>query len=135
MVGFLALMFTITLQIRQNKQTSEQSYESSKFNLIDLQNNIIENLEYNDNKKRSALSKFLDEHKEDFNGVDKNTVMRPHHTYSLARISYESFNNDSNEIFGHYFRNLYIILKTIDELPERFNRKNITHELFAHNFQ
>ncbi|WP_447728580.1 putative phage abortive infection protein [Enterobacter asburiae] len=123
MVGFLALMFTITLQIRQNKQTSEQSYESSIFNLINLQNNIIENLEYNDNKKRSAFSEFLDEHKEDFNGVDKNTVMRPHHTYSLARISYESFNNNSNEVFGHYFRNLYTILKTIDELPECFNRK------------
>lgn len=123
MVGFLALMFTITLQIRQNKQTSEQSYESSIFNLINLQNNIIENLEYNDNKKRSAFSKFLDDHKENFNGVDKNTVMRPHHTYSLARISYERFNNDSNEVFGHYFRNLYTILKTIDELPERFHRK------------
>lgn len=123
MVGFIALMFTITLQIRQNKQNSEQSYESSIFNLINLQNNIIENLEYSDHKKRAAFSKFLDDHKNNFNGVDKNTVMRPHYTYSLARISYEHFNNNSNEVFGHYFRNLYTILKTIDELPERFHRK------------
>lgn len=123
MVGFIALMFTITLQIKQNKQTSEQSYESSIFNLINLQNNIIENLEYNKSKKRAAFVKFLDDHYNDFNGSDKNSVMRPHHTYSLARIYYERFNNNSNEYFGHYFRNLYAILKTIDQLPERFERK------------
>lgn len=123
MVGFLALIFTISLQIRQNKQSSEQSYESSIFNLINLQNNIIENLEYKEHKKRAAFTKFLSEHKDEFNGTNKNTVMRVHHSYSLARISYEHFNNNSNEIFGHYFRNLYTILKTIDELPERFERK------------
>ena len=116
-------MFTITLQIKQNKQTSEQSYESSIFNLINLQNNIIENLEYNGIKKRAAFVKFLDDHHNDFNGSDKNTVMRPHHTYSLARICYERFNNNSNEYFGHYFRNPYAILKKIDELPECFERK------------
>lgn len=123
MVGFIALMFTITLQIRQNKQTSEQSYESSIFNLINLQNNIIDNLEYRDNNKRAAFRKFLYDKEIDFNGIDKNTIMRPHHSYSLARISYEWFNNHSNEIFGHYFRNLYTILKAIDEMPERFERK------------
>jgi hypothetical protein len=122
-VGFIALMITITLQIKQNKQNSQQSFESSIFKLIDLQNNIIENLEYNEAHKRIAFTKFLDDHNYEFNKRNGRDVMLPHHKYSVARFSYEEFNKNSNEYFGHYFRNLYSILKAIDDLPEDYKRK------------
>ena len=120
-IGFFALMITITLQIRQNKRASEQSYEASIFNLINLQNNIIENIDYNNHIKRSAFAKFLDDFRVQFNAVGP--IRLPANMYSSACSSYKSFNSDSNEYFGHYFRNLYTILKTIDKLPESFDRK------------
>lgn len=122
-VGFIALMITISLQIKQNKKNAEQSYETSIFNLINFQNNIIENLKYKNATKRAAFTKFLDDNHSKFNISCSEHVMKPHHSYSMARIFYEDFNNKSNECFGHYFRNLYTILKTIDNLPESIERK------------
>lgn len=120
-IGFFALMITITLQIRQNKRASEQSYEASIFNLINLQNNIIENIDYNKHTKRSAFGKFLNDFDEPFNAVG--LILLPANTYSSACSYYKMFNSGSNEYFGHYFRNLYTILKTIDKLPESHDRK------------
>lgn len=120
-IGFFALMITITLQIRQNKRASEQSYEASIFNLINLQNNIIENIDYNDCVKRSAFAKFLDDFNMPFNLVG--LIKLPPNMHSSACFSYKRFNSNYNEHFGHYFRNLYTILKTIDKLPESFDRK------------
>ncbi|MEN4936421.1 putative phage abortive infection protein [Pantoea agglomerans] len=120
-IGFFALMITITLQIRQNKRSSEQSYEASIFNLINLQNNIIENIDYSGHVKRSSFAKFLEDHTSSFNAIG--VIILPVKIYSSACYFYKIFNSNYNEYFGHYFRNLYTILKTIDNLPESFDRK------------
>lgn len=113
-LGSIALIITISLQINQNKQNTRQSFESSIFNLINLHNNIIDNLSFNESKSRICFSDFLEEFSEPLRKMTRSKTMLPDERFSVARYFYENFNSQSNGYFGHYFRNLYRILKTID---------------------
>lgn len=113
-LGSIALITTISLQINQNKQNTRQSFETSIFNLITLHNNIIDNLSFNESKSRICFSDFLDEFSEPLRKMTRSKTMLPDERFSVARYFYENFNSQSNGYFGHYFRNLYRILKTID---------------------
>lgn len=113
-VGFIAITITISMQIKQNKETIKQNFESSFFNLLNMQNSIIENLVFDKATARASFSKFLI--------VNKSTLF-PNDIYnfktvvkkSKARIFYTQHNSTNNDVFGHYFRNMYRILKMIHD--------------------
>lgn len=113
-IGFVALIITISLQISQNKEANRQSFENSIFNLFALQNDIIAGLKYNGQEKRMAFSEFLREKEHEMLKQDRKATMLPDPKYSVAHFSYKSFNNGENGYFGHYFRNLYRLLITIE---------------------
>lgn len=113
-IGFIVLTFTIRMQIKQNKETIKQNFESSFFNLLNLQNNIIENLNYDGETARASFTKFLNENR---------TILYPNNfsqikvmvKQSKAKVFYSKYNSSNNGVFGHYFRNLYRILKMIHD--------------------
>lgn len=113
-VGFIVLTITIAMQIRQNRETIKQNFESSFFNLLNLQNNIIENLNFEGATARTSFTEFLKKNEKYF---------FPKHIYkfnltikeSKAKVFYTQYNINHNGVFGHYFRNLYRILKMIHD--------------------
>lgn len=130
-IGFIALTITILMQTKQNNETAKQNFESSFYNLLTLQNNIIENLEFNESRARLSFTKFLTE-----NGkalypktiYSKNVKVKK----SSAYVFYKNFNSDTNDRFGHYFRNLYRILKMIDDSKYAYEtKKNLARVLRA----
>lgn len=130
-IGFIALTITIIMQTKQNNETAKQNFESSFYNLLNLQNNIIENLEFNESRARLSFTKFL---------TENSKVLYPCATYSKnvkikkssAYIFYKNFNSENNDRFGHYFRNLYRILKMIDDSKYAYEtKKNLARVLRA----
>lgn len=112
-IGFIALTITILMQRKQNSEVAKQSFESSFYNLLNLQNNIIENLDFNQSKARLSFTKFLTENVDVLYPktiYSKNVKVKKSSAYNF----YKNFNSYNNDRFGHYFRNLYRILKTID---------------------
>jgi hypothetical protein len=115
-IGFIALTITISMQTKQNKESTLQNFENSIFNLLNLQNGIIENLEYKENTRRLSFSKFLEENQSQINPIAQHKFIAKIKK-SKAREFYKNFNAEHNGYFGHYFRNLYRILKMIDTSP------------------
>lgn len=113
-VGFIVLTITISMQIKQNRETIKQNFESSFFNLLNLQNNIIENLDFEGATARASFTEFLKKNE---------NVLYPKYIYKLkmtikeskAKVFYKDYNINHNGVFGHYFRNLYRILKMIHD--------------------
>lgn len=134
----IGLCYTIHLQRvqlhdaqEQNKITTKQLYlqqfESTFFNLLDLHSKITDNLTINTSiltnlfgkgyYKRTKLALIQDQYKSkdvfliiyyvitDFIGGATNK----------STNRYKEIQQSHNEILGHYFRNLYHILKTIHE--------------------
>jgi len=126
----------------QSKNLQKQNFENTFFNLIDLHYNIISQLvvEVNDLEEEKISNKIkeiifksslsiagiqLNTNKEMiFKGRDVfefllnyicyETIM-PHEVISR----YKAIQNHHNDILGHYFRNLYQILKLIDNIDKQ----------------
>ena len=113
-IGFIALTITISMQIKQNRETTKQNFESSFFNLLNLQNSIIDNLNFEGKKSRASFSQFLEVHCEKLypkENYGSHVIIKK----SAACVFYSTYNSNHNGVFGHYFRNLYRILKMIHD--------------------
>jgi len=122
LVGFIALAITISLQIKQNKASLKDSFENSFFNMVNLQNNIINSLNYEGHEARTSFTNFIILNDEKLNPAIENKyklVVKQ----SAAKVFYKRFNSENNAFFGHYFRNLYRILKMIHESSNDHEQK------------
>ena len=150
-LGFFALLLTIILQSKELKETrkeiqrssnaqinaekalSQQAFENTFFNMLNIHAQIVENLSFtyfvnkNTNGKLSilkTLSRFSKEevtHGRDvFKGVIeyiKSSFTSEDDFSNSIKINsiYDNFNSNKNEVLGHYFRNIYQILKYVHE--------------------
>lgn len=118
-ITFSALLFTIHLQLKQNKETEKQYFENRFYNLITIHNNLIDNLNYNDKTQRNSFSELIDEIL--IPTTNTNPIFNAKTTngspvvISRTKRNYRKFNKNQNGYFGHYFRNLYRILVIIDK--------------------
>lgn len=134
---FVGLMITIILQQielkesrtefkrtadalhKQEEHMSIQGFENTFFKMLELHNNIVENLTYCN--RESSIST---QGKEVFEDIYKWFLLQNEQFYlDIGYIErYKEFiYNNHNQILGHYFRNLYQILKFIKEQEERLN--------------
>lgn len=119
-ITFISLLYTINLQLNQSSESRKQIFEASFYNLINLHNNLISNLNYKDGSQRQSFKSLI----EDRLKLIDNEVINSSNTmdgrvknariYSRTRRSYRAFNKNDNGYFGHYFRSLYRILYIID---------------------
>lgn len=114
LVGFIALAITISLQIKQNKASLKDSFDNSFFNMVNLQSNIISSLNYEGHEARSSFARFITKNDEKLN-PDITNKYKLVVKQSAAKVFYKQFNSENNAVFGHYFRNLYRVLKMIHE--------------------
>ncbi|CAI6221437.1 putative phage abortive infection protein [Bacillus subtilis] len=93
-----------------NKTLIKQQFDNTFFNMINLHNEIVSSLHISDHQGKYALS-YLNSQIKSYYG----TVQLDDKRARIVR-SYESFY--AKYYFGHYFRNMYRILKFIDETEE-----------------
>lgn len=118
-ITFTALLFTVYLQLQQSAESKKIIFENGFYKLLDLHNNIISDLNYKGGHKRLSFTKFIDENLV-FDESDKLYIMQKRvngDAYLLSKTKkiYRNFNRKENAYFGHYFRSLYRILKTIEK--------------------
>jgi hypothetical protein len=162
-LAFAGIIFTILLQrkelryqreelketrqefITQNKTLKAQRFENIFFNLVSLHNQIVNDIDYDKRVQRS------------FNPGDSETVIvkgrdvfrdRFNNLHSSLKEStdfnetYLEFYEKRKTDFGHYFRNLYRIIKMVhqtefiasEELENRLNRPCTKEELELCNY-
>lgn len=118
---------------------SMQAVETTFFNILDLHHNIVENLkvDIDELKDRSELVGIAEEIISGFIKVSKKSVFQGRGAFeeTLNFISYKTgscdemveryklIQNKHNHVLGHYFRNLYQALKSIDTYDENILSK------------
>ncbi|MBV4435379.1 hypothetical protein GTH52_06905 [Clostridium tyrobutyricum] len=100
----------------QNKNVNIQRFENTLFNLLSFNNDIINSIIYNDKKGReyfeiayNQLKAFYKENKKNYTHI-KDYIQE----LNSIRNVYEKFYKLNQRYIGHYFRNLYHIIKFID---------------------
>lgn len=135
-LAFAGIIFTILLQrkelryqrdelketreefIIQNKTLKNQRFENTFFNLISIHNQIVNDIDY-DKRTRDRDGSYIyltvkgrDVFKDSFKRLDellKNGSKGNHNSI------YVNFYDERKTDFGHYFRNLYRIIKMVHE--------------------
>lgn len=135
-LGLIALLITIRLQSKelvnaakelekstkaledQGESLKKQNIESTFFQLLKLHNDIVSDLDI----RKKSDSKLLHSGRDCFRKWKKELrdIMRgmAHEVYPetvIVKRSYEVFYEEHGSDVGHYFRNLYRIIKFIDE--------------------
>ncbi|MED3873007.1 putative phage abortive infection protein [Priestia megaterium] len=105
--------------IEQGKTLALQRFESTFFNMINLHNEITKELSVADvnlNKRtgREIFAVLLRDFKVNLREVVKQQVVTTPHI-KLLRSAYNKLFIDYETAMGHYFRNLYRIVKFVDE--------------------
>ncbi len=148
---FIGLIITITLQQIELKESREefkrsadalteqkkhmqiQSFENTFFKLVDLYNNIIDKLTFTHIKENNPMisaqhsEEISSKGREVFQNVieDMSNINKfynshiPTKRFDLGK--YRRLQKTRNFILGHYFRNLYQILKLTHTSEERLN--------------
>lgn len=116
----------------QNATLKHQSLETTFFQLLRLQNEIIGSIDLRNNSKavtalgRDCFSVFYSR----FKGNWKNTVGKACGSpEDVDRVYLEFYRNHDSEL-GHYFRNLYNVVKFVDE-SELGNKRLYTNLIRA----
>jgi hypothetical protein len=162
-LAFAGIIFTILLQrkelqyqreelretrqefITQNKTLKAQRFENIFFNLVSLHNQIVNDIDYdkrvqltlNPGKYKTLTFKGRDVFREGFKDLHSNL-----NECSDINETYLKFYEKRKTDFGHYFRNLYRIIKIVHqtefitrkELENRLNRLCTKEELELCNY-
>lgn len=132
-LAFAGIIFTILLQrkelgyqrkelketraefVIQNKTLKNQRFENTFYNLVSLHNQIVNDIDYDKtrsiNRERVLVTvKGRDVFRDRFNTLDSMLDNEP-----KLNETYLKFYQERKTDFGHYFRNLYRIIKMIHE--------------------
>jgi uncharacterized membrane protein len=144
--SLIALAMTILMQGLQLKDAKaesnrnalalrKQAFESSFFNMLDLHNKIVPDLKF-DIKRLAETWNFKHGYQNFANNIiGKREPVEGRHVfdeilYFLDQVTdprngsveaYELLQKRHNDVLGHYFRNLYQILKFIDKTAKDLN--------------
>ncbi|MDK8188795.1 putative phage abortive infection protein [Paenibacillus sp. UMB7766-LJ446] len=108
----------------QIKAANIQRFESTFFNMINLHNEIVKGVAFNDHEGRLAfemmynflLSNRADEKYKKFETkVRSYTALTYHEDFNLTKKICNDFFGRNEKTVGHYMRNLYNIFRMIDE--------------------
>lgn len=102
----------------QNNTLRIQRFENTFFQMLSLHNSIVDNIVCDDldhYKGRKAFYSFYNHLKNKYFGMGKQTTEEME--LKILANSYTEFFNVHQATIGHYFRNMYHILKFIDETP------------------
>lgn len=94
----------------QNETLRKQRFENTFFNMLNLHNEVVSSLEVSSNKGRKVFIYFLNEVKLRWSNKDN-----PSHKLKTIEDICEDFYKSWDYVLGHYFRNLYCIVKFVDE--------------------
>ncbi|MCP3032633.1 putative phage abortive infection protein [Halobacillus sp. A1] len=133
-VSVLLLFTTLQIQKKEFKNTREalsrQQFDSTFFNMINLHNNIVDNILYEDSKSRDALEKLWKSFNERVEGYlrtlytikqkgepvispELEDFMSTYEDEEYMESMFDDFLQNNNPSLGHYFRNMYRIIKII----------------------
>ncbi|WP_297576235.1 putative phage abortive infection protein [uncultured Deefgea sp.] len=98
---------TNKIQRNQAKTFERQLFDTTFFGLLEAHRNILNEIFYNGQKGRDAFKTLS-------NDLYQNILSRTEPTDVGLIECFESFHTKHEAILGHYFRNLYHILKIID---------------------
>jgi len=139
---FFGLIITIVIQRMElrlarteYKETSHalntQAMETTFFNLLDLHHKIVDGLKFNPNILPALPEEVYLRRQMTPEKIERQTKFGRNVFESIVReftkervnpnviiIRYKNFNIKNNNIVGHYFRNLYHILKVVDGYPD-----------------
>lgn len=108
-------------QAKAEKALNQQALENTFFNLLNLHNEIIQSLEYTfQPQKQSRFSRNQEPVSVNGRAVFPKIIssLAPNDAFATeVTNNYQKLQTEQNHILGHYFRNLYQIIKYIDEYP------------------
>ncbi len=109
----------------QNETLKKQQFESTLFNLINLHQEIVNDIEIRKKIKGTGEKAVSEQGRDCFKIFYKRFERNLNKDIRLDTIlkEYKEFFDKNQAILGHYFRNLYYILKFIK------NSKNISNDL------
>lgn len=132
---------SVSTQEKSEKALSQQAFENTFFNMLSLHNEITKNIEL-DADDLVDLIFNKEHHKDEFKGRILNlsrdhTMVKSHKlnaktnrqaisfiakiisfkndAYDTPKKRYKKIQDNRNDILGHYFRNLFQIMKFVDE--------------------
>ncbi|MCG8344054.1 MAG: putative phage abortive infection protein [Chlorobiales bacterium] len=116
-MAFIALIVTLHIQWRSNKN---QSVENKFFQLLTLHHEIVSGIRVKD-EKTQCIYDGRDCFKYFYSKVDPIKMMFPEPDKFLDRVSeeWESIYNDYSHYIGHYFRNLYHIVRFVHRIDNK----------------
>ncbi|MBL4974829.1 putative phage abortive infection protein [Bacillus halotolerans] len=101
--------------VQTNKTLIKQQFDNTFFNMINLHNEIVRTTNIGETIGKSVFKNILNNINRRFKGSNK--------SYESLLDSYEYYYSNYDYIFGHYFRNMYRIVKFIDEADLDLNEK------------
>ena len=110
-------------QLQDQAETlKKQNLENTFFQLLGFHQDILQNITYN-GKGRDAISKIVVGLRNEYSSKFDHNALAD----DLERIqaTYERFHEKFHSHIGHYFRNLYHILKFINESPATEGEKKL----------
>ncbi|MBO6524255.1 MAG: hypothetical protein JJ971_10550 [Balneolaceae bacterium] len=132
--SFLTILLLVVTFKKQNESFKQSQFESSFFEMLRLNRNLIEKIEYKDpqeriNRKGLIYIDYLSEQLNQFfstNHISDNSRRQiisgkfqkkdlQQHLQDEVNSIYKSFYKGKESILGHYFRSLYHILKFVEE--------------------
>lgn len=147
LLAFFALLLTIILQspelsisskelsksaaalAAQNRAIQLQNFENTFFKMVNLHGDIVANLTFEPNfSSRRCFTKFIDRFSAHSDRVLANEVFVDQE--KLIEETYKSFNQETQSSLGHYFLNMYLIVKFVDQSQAQ-NKKQYTDILRA----
>jgi hypothetical protein len=119
---FMGLLITIILQQIELKQSRKefqgqkealenQEFDNKFFQMVNLLNTIISNLEVDSINRGKKVFPYLLEKLVETTKLPQTTE----HTLKNFKLTFKKFNNTYDENFKYYFLNLYQVLKYIDK--------------------
>jgi hypothetical protein len=111
--AFMAQKKQLTLQ---QKQFEQQSFENHFFQLLNVHHDIVDDLQFenSDEQGRNTAGRFwLWVRNTYYDKIHGQSIEQD--TEALAVAAYEEIFDKQPKVFGHYFRNLYHIIKFVDD--------------------
>jgi hypothetical protein len=130
-LAFAGVAYASFMQADTNRLAHVQTFENTFFNAIELNNKIVDGLKFDPRifpestfdrtlrlAGRSPRTRIVVEGREAFSAVLREIGERAEGDPAEAAAQYLFVQQSNNHVFGHYFRNLYQILKLIDSHVE-----------------
>lgn len=112
----------------QNETLKIQRFENTFFNLLDLHHQIVAAIDYRYNKRIKDQTEIIINGRDVFRYLYKNMVFFIRHDPDNSTAIYKEHYEAARLDFGHYFRNLYRMIKLVDETDFFYDINKVSAE-------